>query len=361
MTRRKALTVAVSVTSVFGLIFALMLFSHPVPAASHAGYTWKPGCHCGKPTPTTVKPTTPTTKKVTTTTAKPTTTTAKPATATTAKPANKGAATTAGKTPTTKTAASATKKSKPSTTTTTAGAKSTNKKAKTKLAIGAVAAAALGDSDDGGPPDGAGGSPVSAAMVGPPHYYLSPVAIVFIIIYGVSFALYRTRRMRVTTHRRIWNVLLLATFLMCGVVGLVLAVGVTREIPWEAPAWLLVWHVETGIVMCFISFFHIGWHLRYYMAVVSGKRRAGSSERRPAAGKAGAGRPQESLPRVGSPSAGSLQTGLTYSTRGDAERLLAFEKRQATRAQTDAERWLKEAKNRMPRGGVSLPADPLAD
>ena len=78
---------------------------------------------------------------------------------------------------------------------------------------------------------------------GPPHYYFSPVAIGFLAVYGVSFALYRTRRMKVTTHRKIWNMLLMGTFLLCGLIGLLLAVGITRSTPWSCPrgCWCGMW------------------------------------------------------------------------------------------------------------------------
>jgi hypothetical protein len=181
----------------------------------------------------------------------------------------------------------------------------------------------------------------------PPHYYLSPVAIGFLLIYGVSFALYRAKRLRVATHRKIWNVLLLTTFLLCAVLGLVLTVGVTRAQPWRLPTWLIVWHVETGIAMSLISFFHIGWHLRYYLAIVAGKRRVQRAEKVPAAERV-AGR--ERAPRPGA--------ARPVMVRTEAERMQALEQRQASRSgqsrptrpapePSEAERWLEEARSRV--------------
>ena len=343
MTRRKGLTIALSLIGVFGLIFVLLLLSKPTPAVSHSSYAWKPGCHCGKPTTTTARPTTTTARP--TTTAKPTTTTTKPAT--------KAITTATSKASTTTTASETTKSSQPSTPSSSTGAKKT---AKAKLVLGALAAAALTDPGDGGPSGGAGGtdgsggsedpsgaagenadgSPVNATATGPPHYYLSPVAIAFLLVYGVSFVLYRTKKMRVTIHRKIWNVLLLATFLICGLIGLVLAVGIMRDPPWELPTWLLVWHVETGIAMCFISFFHVGWHLKYYLAIVTGKRRVYRTAREPAVEKRPAPRSQPRRPLV---------------PRTDAERMLAFRRRQTARAEAGRAR----------RGGRPVWTDPLAN
>ena len=214
------------------------------------------------------------------------------------------------------------------------------------LAIGASVASFPGGGDgSSGDRDGgiSGGEPVAAAVSGPPQYYFSPVAIGFLAVYGLSFGLYRTRRMRVATHRKIWNMLLLATFLLCGLMGLLLALGITRSTPWALPSWLLVWHVETGIAMCFISFFHIGWHARYYLAIVTGRRRAaGPSGRRPPSGAR-----RRSRPRF------QAAARTAYDRPHRRERTLALQQRQAVQAEhttttqparprTDAERWLEE-------------------
>ena len=369
MTRRKALAIALSVAGLSGLIFVLLLLSKPVPAISHANYAWQPGCHCGKPTTTTTvkKTTTTTVKSTTTTTAKKTTATTAKATPTTAKQV--ATATTSGtKAATTTTRKAGVTKTSTKSTTKTSAAKSSLKKTKRTttttgaggddqggtLALGAAVSSFPGGGDggsSGGGDDSAGGPAepvglVEAGSAGPPHYYLSPVAIAFLLVYGISFALYRMKRLKVTTHRKIWNVLLMATFLMCGALGLVLAVYVTRNPPMELPNWLLLWHVETGIAMSIISFFHIGWHLRYYLAIVTGKRRAGRPQTAPAAGR-GASRERVRRPRVAQP----------VLVRSEAERLAAFEERRSARgghsratrsvgASSDAERWLDDVRRR---------------
>jgi hypothetical protein len=382
MTRRKALTIALTVAGLSGLLFVLLLMSKPVPAISHASYAWKPGCHCGKPatttttvkkTTTTVAKTTPTTvKKTTTTAAKTTPTTAKTVTTTATSGTKAATTTTAATTATTK--AGAAKSSTKSTAKTAAAAKSSTKKTKRTttttgaegddqsgtLALGAAVSSFPGGGDggsSGGGGDSGGGSIETAGLVeagsgGPPHYYLSPVAIAFLLVYGISFVLYRMKRLKVTTHRKIWNMLLMATFLMCGILGLVLAVLVTRNPPMELPNWLLVWHVETGIAMSFISFFHISWHLRYYLAIVTGKRRNGRTEQAPATGRTPAtgrdtSRERVSRPRVPQP----------ILVRSEAERLAAFEERRSSRggqvrtsrsagASSEAERWLEDVRRR---------------
>ncbi len=104
------------------------------------------------------------------------------------------------------------------------------------------------------------------------HYMVSPIALGFFLIYAVSFALYKTKRIRVTTHRKIWNVLLLATFLITGIFGLLLTIQLDYTLPFTIPINILFWHVEAGIVMTLISLFHMGWHFKYYRNLVRAGR-----------------------------------------------------------------------------------------
>lgn len=368
MTRRKALTIAISVAGLSGLIFVVLLMSKPGPAISHASYAWQPGCHCGKPTTTTAKAPVP--AKATTTTAKKATTTAtsatKAASAPTGATSTATSTNTSAKTSTKRSTSASAGKSATSTTTptkrstTTAGAQddgAQNDDQNGAPALGATVSSFPGGGDGGsfgstgdpgggssGPSGVAGVESAAAQSVGLSHYYISPVAIGFLLVYGISFALYRTKRLRVATHRKVWNVLLLATFLLCGLMGLVLAVGVTRNPPMELPTWLLVWHVEAGMAMCFISCFHIGWHLSYYLALVTGRRRAPRAEQVPAVER-GAARERARRPRAVRP----------VLVRTEEQRMLAFKQRQAARAgearsarpasaPSEADRWVEEAK-----------------
>jgi hypothetical protein len=296
MIRRKALAVAALAAAVTALTLAVLL-STSTPATSHPGYTWQPGCHCGAPTTTTAtKTTTTTTKKPTTTTAASTTTSTQTATISTS------TTTTTLATTTTLTTAGVALvlDTKPS-----SGIPNDPK----TMEAGGATAIGLALSSDAQPPDRsgpAGGSPEGGVPTGtdeavtgdapaedpaavdtaavypaaaglgmiPPQYFVSPVAILFLLIYATSFILYRTKSIRVATHRKIWNLLLMATFLITGALGVVLAIGISHDPPWLLPRSLLFWHVETGILMSFASFFHLGWHLRYYLAMVIGRGRA---------------------------------------------------------------------------------------
>ncbi len=102
---------------------------------------------------------------------------------------------------------------------------------------------------------------------------VSPIALGFFLIYAVSFALYKTKRIRMATHRKIWNVLLLATFLITGIFGLLLTIQLDYTLPFTIPINMLFWHVEAGVVMTLISLFHMGWHFNYYRNLVRAGRK----------------------------------------------------------------------------------------
>lgn len=97
------------------------------------------------------------------------------------------------------------------------------------------------------------------------YYHVSPIAITLFVAYAFSFILYKTKRIRVTTHRKIWNVLLLATFLVTAVFGLILAIKRDYVLLFYSPINLVFWHVEAGVVMTLVSLFHLSWHFSYYL------------------------------------------------------------------------------------------------
>ena len=70
--------------------------------------------------------------------------------------------------------------------------------------------------------------------------------------------------MKKITHRKIWNAILLITALMSCLLGFLLAVQLNYRfgMSWFSP--ILKLHVEFGIAMTIVAFFHVVWHLKYY-------------------------------------------------------------------------------------------------
>jgi hypothetical protein len=89
--------------------------------------------------------------------------------------------------------------------------------------------------------------------------------------YFFSLFLVKTKRLNLITHRRIWNIVLLISFLISAIFGLILAFSLDQKlsISWYLP--FLWFHVEAGIIMALVSIFHIFWHLPYFLSLVKKK------------------------------------------------------------------------------------------
>lgn len=95
-------------------------------------------------------------------------------------------------------------------------------------------------------------------------YPLFPVTIVTFLFYFTTFLFSKWKIVPVKSHRKFWNYLLLLTFLVSGILGMLSVVKVNYKL--EIPGYdtYMQWHVSFGIAMVFIAFFHLSWHLKYY-------------------------------------------------------------------------------------------------
>jgi len=102
-------------------------------------------------------------------------------------------------------------------------------------------------------------------------YFFIPIALSLVVLYLISLTLSKKKKIKAVQHRKIWNLLLLVTFLVSGMLGilLVLKVSFGIEIPSYSDA--LFFHVEFGIAMTFISIFHIFWHWKYFRKMLTKK------------------------------------------------------------------------------------------
>lgn len=67
-------------------------------------------------------------------------------------------------------------------------------------------------------------------------------------------------------HFKFWNLMLLLTFLVSGILGFLLVFQINYN--WQL-GWIkdfLYYHVQFGIAMGWISIFHIWWHRKYFLA-----------------------------------------------------------------------------------------------
>jgi len=104
------------------------------------------------------------------------------------------------------------------------------------------------------------------------QYYFIPIAALLFILYTLTYMLSKKKKIKRIQHRKTWNVLLLITFLVSSIFGIILALLISYEIRLSFYSDLLFWHVEFGIAMAMISFFHIGWHWNYYKRILQKKQ-----------------------------------------------------------------------------------------
>jgi len=95
-------------------------------------------------------------------------------------------------------------------------------------------------------------------------YYFLQILIITTIFYALTAILSRIGKMKVITHKRIWNMVLLISFLISGILGILLVIRIQSGIDLSLGINKLFWHVEAGILMTVISVFHIIWHMPYW-------------------------------------------------------------------------------------------------
>ncbi|MCD6229990.1 MAG: hypothetical protein J7K00_04250 [Candidatus Diapherotrites archaeon] len=95
-------------------------------------------------------------------------------------------------------------------------------------------------------------------------YYLLPVSLFLVFLYAAGYALSKKGVISVVAHRKVWNFVLLVTFLVSGVLGILLILRISFGFVIPLPFNILFWHVEAGIAMFVISVFHVLWHLSYF-------------------------------------------------------------------------------------------------
>jgi len=75
-----------------------------------------------------------------------------------------------------------------------------------------------------------------------------------------------------TNHRKFWNVILLITFLITGLIGLVMVVKVNYKLTIPFFDDLVKYHVDFGIGMVIIGLIHFWWHMSYYLRLLKSNK-----------------------------------------------------------------------------------------
>jgi len=88
-------------------------------------------------------------------------------------------------------------------------------------------------------------------------YHLVPISLILILLYFITYIISKKKIISIIDHKKIWNVLLLITFLISGILGIILIIEINFRITIPLPFNMLFWHVEIGIAMFVICTLHI--------------------------------------------------------------------------------------------------------
>lgn len=91
------------------------------------------------------------------------------------------------------------------------------------------------------------------------------ITILVVLFYAMSFAFSRIGLVSKVNHRKFWNVLLLLSFMISGLLGLLMVLKVNYKLQIPAYEQLVLLHVDFGIGMVVVGLFHFWWHLRYFL------------------------------------------------------------------------------------------------
>jgi hypothetical protein len=99
------------------------------------------------------------------------------------------------------------------------------------------------------------------------YYSFIPVVLLVVGLYIASYLLSRFRVLRLSDHHRIWNLLLILTFIISCGLGLVLQWENAYDVKLVWPFNIKYWHVEISLAMSIIAVCHASWHWRYLLKI----------------------------------------------------------------------------------------------
>ena len=100
-------------------------------------------------------------------------------------------------------------------------------------------------------------------------YHLLSILIPMLIAAILMKRLVVKNVIRNITYTRFWNVLLLISFLITAILGMLLVVKINYGLEIPYLRYCYIFHVDFGIAMSIISFLHLIWHLKYYYKLIS--------------------------------------------------------------------------------------------
>jgi spermidine synthase len=103
-------------------------------------------------------------------------------------------------------------------------------------------------------------------------YLLIPIGVIVCSLYFFSWFACRMGMFSKSFHRRFWNYLLLITFFLTALLGILQAILINYKIEVIYVPLILTYHVNFGIVMTLVAVFHLWWHFPYYLPFLNSKK-----------------------------------------------------------------------------------------
>ena len=105
-----------------------------------------------------------------------------------------------------------------------------------------------------------------------PDYNVLPIALALIMLYLISYLLYDSKIIRKVRYKQVWSIALVGSMLISGITGIILVLITDYGVRFNLNFNLLFWHVETGIIMSIVLFFHIHIHWSKFKRILKAKR-----------------------------------------------------------------------------------------
>jgi len=94
-------------------------------------------------------------------------------------------------------------------------------------------------------------------------YVMLPIVIIATLLYVTTYVLTKKKIMKLKNHLKLWNYLLMVSFLISCGLGILLVISINSGKVFRLPFNMLYWHVEFGIVMTILTMFHILWYSKF--------------------------------------------------------------------------------------------------
>lgn len=101
-----------------------------------------------------------------------------------------------------------------------------------------------------------------------PDYNVLPIALALIMLYLISYLIYDSKIIRKVRYKQIWSIVLIGSMLISGITGIILVLITDYGVQFNLNFNLLFWHVETGIILAIVLFFHIHIHWNKFKRIL---------------------------------------------------------------------------------------------